>query len=205
MAAQRGEAPFLVLRDGEDRQVIVPLGGERLTVGRREGNDLALSWDEEVSRLHAELEQVGGEWTVVDDGLSRNGSWVNGERVQGRRRLRNGDELRFGDTVIAFCRPGTDESQPTVGASPRISVADLPETRRKVLVALCRPFRDSSFATPATNQAIAAEVFLSVDAVKTHLRALFAAFGLEDLPQNEKRSRLAWEALRLGVVSPRDL
>jgi hypothetical protein len=43
-----------------------------------------------------------------------------------------------------------------------------------VLVALCRPYRDGDrFATPATNQQIGAEVFLGVDAVKTHLRVLF--------------------------------
>ena len=54
----------------------------------------------------------------------------------------------------------------------------LSEAQRRVLVALCRPFKESSgYATPATNQQIAAELFLTVDAVKTHLRALFAKFG----------------------------
>ena len=46
---------------------------------------------------------------------------------------------------------------------------------------------------------------MSVDAVKSNLRALFAAFGLEDLPQNQKRASLALRALRTGVISRRDL
>jgi hypothetical protein len=80
------------------------------------------------------------------------------------------------------------------------------DTQRRVLVALCRPFREGSeFASPATNKQVADEVFLSVDAVKANLRALFETFDVGDLPQNQKRVRLAELALRSGVISPRDL
>ena len=73
-------------------------------------------------------------------------------------------------------------------------------------VALCRPYKDSpSFATPATNQQIADELVLSLDAVKSHMRALFARFGLDDLPQNEKRVRLVERALQTGTVSEHEL
>ena len=61
-------------------------------------------WDSEVSRLHAQLEPVGRDWIVVDDGLSRNGTFVNGERVNGRRRLRDGDRLVFGETPVGLPR-----------------------------------------------------------------------------------------------------
>src|SRR4029078_12651835 len=57
----------------------------------------------------------------------------------------------------------------------------------------------------ATNQDIASELFLSVEAVKTHLRALFAKFGVEDLPQNQQRARLIERASQTGLVSERDL
>ena len=56
--------------------------------------------DEEVSRLHAVIECVGSHWTVVDDGMSRNGTFVNGERITGRRRLRQGDSIRIGGTLL---------------------------------------------------------------------------------------------------------
>jgi len=44
-----------------------------------------------------------------------------------------------------------------------------------------------------------------VAAVKTHLRALFHAFGFEDLPQQEKRRKLVALPFATGVVSDRDL
>ena len=104
MEAERHGNPFLVYRD-EGGQVIVELGATptRLTVGRGDRADLNLESDPEVSRLHAELELLDDDWIVADDGLSRNGSFVNGERVVGRRRLQDGDALRFGSTVV-LCR-----------------------------------------------------------------------------------------------------
>jgi pSer/pThr/pTyr-binding forkhead associated (FHA) protein len=59
-AERRGD-PFLVFRDGNGAQRLVvldPVRG-RATVGRSQGNDVALVWDTEVSRLHAELERLG--------------------------------------------------------------------------------------------------------------------------------------------------
>ena len=91
-------------------------------------------------------------------------------------------------------------------ASDVLDRASLSESQRRVLIALCRPFKESSsYATPATNQQIATELYLSVDAIKTHLRALFAKFGIEDLPQNQKRVRLVELALKSGVLTFREL
>lgn len=39
---------------------------------------------------------------MIDDGTSSNGSYLNGERVRGRRSLRDGDQVRFGDTLLTF-------------------------------------------------------------------------------------------------------
>lgn len=205
IAAERGGRPFLVYRDGENRQAIVLLERDRMAVGRRVECDVPLPWDSEVSRLHAELECVGGEWTVADDGLSRNGSFVNGQRIGGRHRLRDGDVIRVGRTTIVFRLPEGGDSAPTAAAGAAVRVPDLSPTQRKALVALCRPFKNTEFATPATNQEIAEELSLSVDAVKAQLRTLFQAFGIEDLPQNQKRSRLVVEALQSGLVTTRDL
>src|SRR4051794_3554566 len=92
--AERVGEPFLLYRDRSGTQVIVPLppSGE-VTIGRRLSNDIVLDWNAEVSRVHATLVRVGGYWTVADDGLSRNGSWLNGARLTTRRRLCDGDAL----------------------------------------------------------------------------------------------------------------
>jgi predicted ArsR family transcriptional regulator len=82
----------------------------------------------------------------------------------------------------------------------------LTETQRRILIALCRPFRGGGqYATPATNQEVADEVHLSVDAVKGHLRTLFEKFGLSELPQNTKRVRLVELALQGGLITMREL
>ena len=153
-AERRGE-PFLLYRDGGGAQVIVALSSP-VTVGRRPERDVALSWDTEVSRLHAQLEPVGPDWTVVDDGLSRNGTFVNGERVNGRRRLRDGDRLVFGETPVVFRAPA-DASDSTAAIATGAGSVALTETQRRVLIALCRPLKDSAYAAPATNREIAAE------------------------------------------------
>jgi FHA domain len=205
--AERRGSPFLVLRDAHGRQVLRELepGPERVTVGRREDCHVVLAWDPEVSRLHAQLERIGGEWTLLDEGLSRNGSYVNGRQLNGRRRLRDGDRLCFGGTPVVFRNPAEAESKSTEVGRPPSAAVHLSPAQRGVLVALCRPVAESAFEAPASNQEIAAEMHLSVDAVKAHLRVLFARFGLEELPQNKKRARLAATALVSGVVEPHDL
>ncbi|MFD1814214.1 FHA domain-containing protein [Rhodococcus gannanensis] len=178
----------------------------RLTVGRSGESDVSLPDDEEVSRIHAVIEFVGGHWTLLDDGLSRNGTYLNGDRITGRRRLRPGDSVRVGGTVLIFQEFGAAEDDATMVAGTVPDVRSVTQTQRSVLIALCRPFKHgSSFANPASNQQIADELFLTVDTVKTHLRTLFGKFGVEDLPQNRKRVALAERALQLGVVTGHDL
>ena len=205
LKAERRGTPFLLFRDDAGRQRIVELEGRGpLTVGRRPENDVALPWDHEVSRVHAQLELVGREWSLVDDGISRNGSYVNGERLDRRRRLRDGDRLCFGETPVLFRAPEQADSSSTAAVSAGQADLPLTDAERRVLVALCRPLAGSAYASPATNREIAEEVHLSVDAVKAHLRVVFERAGLADLPQNQKRARLAALALVNGLVRQRD-
>ena len=208
LEAERGGQPFLAFRDqlGRLRLFVVPEGDGTSSVGRRTEMDLSIPWDGEVSGVHAELQVIGGELAIVDDGLSRNGTYLNAERISGRQRLRDGDRIRVGRTVLAYRTPAAETVHETISAMDTPALVELTDTQRRVLIALCRPLRDGAgFASPATNQQIASEVFLSVDTVKTHLRILFAKFELGELAQNEKRSRLAEYVLRFGIVSQRDL
>lgn len=198
-----GADAFVVFHgpDGRRRLVTLHAGLRRVTIGRGPGNDIPLGWDTDASRLHAELERLGAEWTLVDDGVSRTGTLLNGERIAGRQRLRDGDLVQVGRTVLTIKVPkAAAKGKRAAAARARSAGPELTPTQRKVLEALCRPYKESEFAVPATNQQIAEELFLSIDAVKAHLRALFGAFGLEDLPQNQKRSVLAMRAMQLGVV-----
>lgn len=207
LAVERTGEAFLAFRDGEQVLRFFPFGGgERTvaTVGRRAEADLPLRWDGEVSGLHLELHRVGGEVTIVDDGLSTNGSYVNGERISGRQRLRDGDQIRVGRTTLEYRAAPATLLDETVAAGEQVTVP-LTDMQRQVLIALCRPYRDGVYATPATNREIAGELFLSVDAVKLHLRAMFGKFGLGELAQNQKRAALAEQALRSGAITYREL
>ena len=205
LEAEREGAPFLAYKDAAGELRLRPLRDlERATLGRSEHNDVSLAWDQEVSRTHAQLEHVGGDWTLVDDGLSRNGSFVNGERVRGRRRLDDGDIVRLGRTSLLFRAPGPGiESTAVADAAALVRLSD---AERRVLVALCRPLATpGQTAVPASNREIADELKLSLDGVKTQIRSLFAKLAIEDLPQYRKRTELAQRALDVGLVTRRDL
>jgi pSer/pThr/pTyr-binding forkhead associated (FHA) protein len=199
--AERRGTPFVVYLDGDRRQRIVELAQRSSSwcIGREASADISLAWDEEVSRAHAMLERVGETWTLVDDGLSRNGSFVNGQRVHGRQRLGDGDSITVGRTLLVFRAPVQKQSRTT--ARTRLSgPPELSAAQRRVLGALCQPLRESPFAAPPSNREIADRLVLSVETVKSHLHALFELFEIEGMPQNRKRAELVRRAFERGAV-----
>ena len=179
----------------------IRLEGDRVSVGQADTNDVTLPFDKTVSRVHAVFERIAGRWCVRDLS-SRNGTFVNGERIWGERPLRPGDEVRIGSVRLVA----------------RIDVRDVPEdatvgaetgpvlTRREheVLVALCGPmFSGDVFREPASIRQIAAELFVTDAAVKQHLSRLYDKFQIHE---NEgRRTRLANEAIRRGAVTPAEI
>jgi hypothetical protein len=90
----------LVIEDEIGTRSIVPFAAAELTVGRApEGNGFRLP-ERNVSRRHARFLNVNGLVSVEDLG-SLTGTWVNGERIAGRRRLREGDLVEIGDYDLA--------------------------------------------------------------------------------------------------------
>jgi pSer/pThr/pTyr-binding forkhead associated (FHA) protein len=193
--------PFLLYSDPDGRRRLHALAGERVTIGRRPSCDVALPWDVEVSRLHAELVRLGQDWVLHDEGLSRNGTFVNGERVRGRRRLRMDDALTVGATVLSLCGTETNLGS-TRAARPAGADVEVTPAQRRVLDALCRPLLHGEVRAPATNRAIADELSLSVETVKGTLSVLYEHFGLSPLAQNEKRAALAVRALSGSRCAP---
>jgi hypothetical protein len=210
--AERAGRPFLIYRDGDDRQqlyVFAP-GAMQAEVGRQPSADLVLDWDDQVSRVHARFERVEDDWVLIDDGLSRNGTFVNEERLSARHPLSDGDRLRFGSTAVTYRAPSSQT--PGAGtpgsADPPGTPADvvLSSNQRRVLVALSRPYKGrSGFASPATDQQIADELVVSAGAVRTHLRVLYAKFGIQGPPSDATRVRLVERAFAAGLISERDL
>jgi DNA-binding CsgD family transcriptional regulator len=197
LAAERSDAPFVELRDGDGIQHLIPLAGERLTVGRSPASGLALPWDAQVSRTHASLECIDGVWTLLDDGRSTNGTFVNEERVQGRRTLRHLDVIRVGATRLRFHDPSETTDSKLTEVASHAAIPAVTPAQLRVLIALCRPAEG-----PASNDEIADELTVSIDTVKTHMRALFDAFSLQASAPYRKRFELVRLAIDSGLVPP---
>jgi two-component system cell cycle response regulator len=105
----RGEACIILLHPpGPEIGKRTPLIQQRYIVGRDTDVDLVISRSS-VSRQHSQLVQDGdGQWFVEDLG-STNGTFVNEERVT-RRRLTDGDQVRFGDAIFKFLNSSNIES-----------------------------------------------------------------------------------------------
>jgi hypothetical protein len=203
LAAERLGVPFLVYRDGDDSQQIFAMepGRRSVTIGRRDEADISLPWDRECSRLHAELELRAGEWTISDDGLSQNGTWVNELRLIGRRRLADGDIVRVGRTHITYSRPGVIGIGPTLVPGELSATPKFSEQQQRILRALCRPlFGEAERLTASSDEEIAAETGISAEFVRIELDHLGRALGLEDLPEPERRLEVALLAMRSGLV-----
>ncbi len=205
-AARHGE-PFLIFRDedGRERLHVLGTGRRSVTLGRRHEADISIPWDPEMSRLHAELELHAGEWTICDDGFSQNGTWVNGMRLAGRRRLLDGDLLRVGRTMFVFCAPASEKMPPTLVPGELSSAPRFSEQQQRVLHALCRPlFSDGEGVRPATDEQVAAETGVAAEDVTAELDHLGRMFGLEDMPLPDQRAEVALLAMRSGLVSADD-
>ena len=175
----------------------IPLQPELTMVGRGKYVDIRLT-DPSVSLLHAEIVRRGPYVYVMDLGLSRNGTRVNG-RLVARRLLADGDALTFGS---ARCRISGIETDENLDAEYVRSAA--PElTRREfdVIASLCRPaLSEDAFVTPATAREIAAELVVTEAAVKQHLLRLYTKLKISEGPN--RRIRLANEVIGLGLAKP---
>ena len=186
-----------------DGPELVPLDGDRITIGSHESNEVVLSADRTVSRLHAVLEAFPAGWSVRDMG-SRNGTFVNGQKLAGERVLGPGDEVRIGRTRLVLRgggQGGHGEHTATEAAQPPPA---LTRRERDVLVALCRPVLSGDvFTEPASIRAVAAELVVSEAAVKQHLLNLYDKFAIYGV--DNRRLELANQAVRRGAVSIADL
>jgi pSer/pThr/pTyr-binding forkhead associated (FHA) protein len=183
---------------GSSGRELRPLDSERMTVGTLGTSDVVVDADG-VSRAHAVFERFGDTWCVRDLG-SRNGTFVNGERIIGERALHSGDEIVLGRLRLVFRGPVRGTETAALAQAPSLTARE-----RDVLLALCRPLlTGDAFTEPASTRAIAAELVVSEAAVKQHLSRLYAKFDL-DAPGERRRVRLANEAVARGAVRLGDL
>jgi hypothetical protein len=181
---------------------LVTLTGDQLTLGSEASNDLAIGADRTVSRLHAVFVRYPTGWSIRDLG-SRNGTFVNGQRVWHERALREGDEVRAGAARLVY-RVG-EPGQPALATEAAEPLPELTRREREVLVQLCRPMLGGDpFIEPASSREIAGVLVVTEGAVKQHLLNLYQKFGIHGEGER-RRVRLANEAIRREAVTYADL
>jgi hypothetical protein len=201
-----GACPMLVYMDptGGQRSVSLP-GRGVVTLGRRPEADVCLPWDAEISRLHAEVVERAGEWIIADEGLSVNGTFVNGLAIEGRRRLHDGDLITLGRTSLSFCDPRDPNADVTLALGDMQPVRTYSEQQQRVLCRLCRPLLgDGDGVEPASDPEVAAALGLDVRVVSRELDAVANSFGYGELPPAERRLRTALSAIRSGLAREGD-
>jgi hypothetical protein len=137
---------------------------------------------------------------------STNGVFVNGTRLLpgALHLLSAGDEVWLGErTWMTFHTlvGGPDGRTETIRARP---APELTPGERRVLLSLCTPVLDGdAFTPPATVATMAAELVVSESAVKQQLGRLYLKFSIDE--GDDRRVRLANEALSCGAIRPADL
>jgi two-component system, cell cycle response regulator len=88
---------YLIVLAGSNVGEMYKIAKEAISIGRGQGADLQIL-DEGISRHHAAIRLLGDE-AVIEDTESRNGTFVNGQRVT-RQVLKDGDKIQVGSTTI---------------------------------------------------------------------------------------------------------
>lgn len=108
----------LIVRRGPQPNQIYELSKDSISLGRDITNDIVIN-DPEVSRHHGRLIRGGGGYTMEDLG-STNGTFINGQRLNGARPLNGGDTMGLGETVTL-----SYEAALMPGAAPNASAGTM--------------------------------------------------------------------------------
>jgi sigma-B regulation protein RsbU (phosphoserine phosphatase) len=101
----QGTPQEVVIRDLDGKTATVALDRDRITLGRSSANELCYPDDVGLSRQHLALVRREGHWTVEDLG-SKNGTMLNGQRLEGPKPFTPGDRVSAGHLTIEFADSG---------------------------------------------------------------------------------------------------
>jgi pSer/pThr/pTyr-binding forkhead associated (FHA) protein len=97
---------------------VYSVSDEKITIGRSRSCSIPIP-DRFLSRQHAEILRIDGEWFLLDSG-SVNGTYLNGDRVEERARLRPGDRITIGDNeIVIMTHEGPAVSAVLMPSDPR--------------------------------------------------------------------------------------
>jgi hypothetical protein len=196
---------FVRYRDGERFRAVALLPASSMVyIGRDAGCVVGIENDVRVSRRHARLIFGASQWSI-EDGPSRNGTYVDGKRTVGEHILADRALISVGRTVLSFHDPPTTTIVTTLSEDPPIQRLSPTATQRRVLVELARPFmaRNAGIPVTPTNAAIAATLGYQVTTIRDAISDLYRQAGLLR-GASQQRSELVRIAIIEGTVEPQD-
>jgi ABC transport system ATP-binding/permease protein len=135
----------LVIEDDSGRTTVVPLppSREEITIGRKEGNTIRLI-EQNISRNHARLVKSQTGYFIEDRG-SYNGIKVNGDRITGRRFLKENDQIALGDYRLFLKIDKEKEVKATQQEIKAVPQETLKQTLRPKLCLISGPLAGKTF------------------------------------------------------------
>ena len=113
----------LIIEDDEGRKTVVPVVREEITIGRQDGNTIKLT-ERNVSRRHARFFRENGSLMLEDLG-SYNGVRVNGDKIGGPTKVKEGDLIEIGDYDLGI----QGKLEPLANAPPSTTSVPAPKPR----------------------------------------------------------------------------
>jgi pSer/pThr/pTyr-binding forkhead associated (FHA) protein len=175
----------------------VELEQGRTLIGRGAHCDLQID-DEAVSTDHLEIARRGASLLATDLD-SRNGTLLNGDPIEGTRRLRDGDVLVAGEVRLEIAVPPQLRQDSTVAVS-RSSIELTPEERETARV-LVHPYRapEVRAGRPATRAELAEALHVSERTAQRRLDGLARKLGVPSDAGRERPRMIAERVLELGL------
>ena len=189
------------VRSTRGRERVVNLVEPTYVVGSDPEDASIVIDDSTTSGVHAQLDRVGTAWLIRDLG-SRNGTFVDGQRLTGQIRLHDRQQVSIGRNYWLVFRDGRPRSTDPLIAPPQ----NITRGEKRVLVELCRPkLAHNPFHEPASVREIAGRLGVGKGAIEQHLTNLYDKFGIHADEVANRRVSLAEEAMRRGAVTISDL
>ena len=190
-------APRIWLSEPGEPPRSISVGAGGVLIGRSEHCDVTLE-DDAVSADHLEIAPKGAA-VMATDLDSRNGTLLNGERLERPRRLRDGDVIQVGRFRLEVALPPRRRRDSTV-AAPR-SLITLSDDERQVARELVAPYREPGVraARPATRAEISEALHLSERTVQRRMDGLAQKLGVPAEEKRERPRQIAERVLELGL------
>jgi two-component system, NtrC family, sensor kinase len=142
-------------------------GDESINLGR--SSEYVPLTDLTVSRRHAHLEHTRDGWFLHDDGAS-NGVFINGVKIDRRGKVKVGDQIRLGSTLLVF---GSPNNEVTVSTNTDVDVRNISKPGDSAIISTVPSSDDSVILAAPEPSAAAMAHFRVLLQVATALSAIF--------------------------------